>query len=265
MFVAMNRLFMLVDSTCGVASDLTASEYSMLANVSEHDSGLPIREIQPPYEYAKNPFFDMELLEQKELVERIRDVSDRRGYALALSEKGKERLSLAEEMVGISMIEVFPLLDEDSFEHLVELLHTLSSRCDSGRSVKSLFPGIPLRMLIDYRMLSERECSHYGMSIAQVVVLCTLERFQGICSVGQLANVLAMPEEAVERFLDSLEKRDLVHVDRLCCINERGKRRVEAIVGQVGAVTKHAIEEHGFAEANDLLLGLAEYCMYLFA
>ena len=263
MIVFMQRLYQLIERVTLAVGDMSFAEYGLAVNAAEMDHGLPLRAVQPRFSQFSNMLHYIELLEQKELVQRVRSHTDRRGYAVVTSDKGRARIGLADKTVALLFINEERRLTEELFEELVMRMRSFSVAADPTRRIFTLMPGTVLEYVGVYHLLLAEESSHMGLSSLQMSILCCLASESDPVTTDVVALRLGLPLDVAEMCLVDLAERRLLREESGWWeLRDEGSRRVATFLarfvarfdGEVGMLDDELIV---------LLESLVEFFAYL--
>lgn len=259
----MQKLYVAMDAVCQSTGDISLGEYALLASVAEVDSGFPLKEIRVDFERFDNPNYYVELLENKELITRIRNRADLRGYALKVSPKGRARISLLDESIASALISAHETWTEDEFELFISKAHALAHITYPTRRTSTIFPAVFISLVHKYHQLILRIAAYYGMTSLQIALLSTAkEESLSIALSSDLHTPLAA-DSIVEIQLHDLMSKDIILQDEIIELTEKGQKRLDEFAKHL---SHHAnnLFAHFPLESESALEELGEYCIYLF-
>jgi len=127
-------------------SGLTAEQYSVLLAIEYLDDPVRATDIGRWMERKVNSIsMIVDRMVRAGLVERIRDLPDRRAVRVIFTSKGKRAFELAAPEVWKLIDEIFSPLPHEEKRTLIRLLDTLR-----GRALKHLNPGTDVRAIATY-------------------------------------------------------------------------------------------------------------------
>ncbi len=263
MVIAAHAMHAAANAACMCAGDMGLAEYALLASALERRAGLPLKPLRPFSGEGGDLPHGVRLLQENELVERVRDQADRRGFALRATLKGRRRAEQVDEAIAAALIDASCRLTEDALGHLVVRLREFSEARCPDQSMSALFPGDVLHALCAYRRAVERESAFSGMSSLQTAALLMLDESGEALPCDRLARRLGAIDGVMALQLRRLEERRMIQGDGLFELTEEGRGRVDDFSQRLGLRLEDAIVGVS-PEEKDMLEGLCERCIYLF-
>lgn len=261
--VALRNVQAIMDVACTGVGDMSLVEYTYLVSASEFDAGLSLKRMQVDFGGFQNQEHYINLLEEKELAQRVRNCSDRRGFALKTTAKGRFRISLVDKAIAAALIASSKQLSEQSFDHLVAQLSLFSAAHEPQRRVLTFFPGVVLLLVCKYHQLVVQESAFLGMTSFQTSTLCVLDYSDGALSSAQLARRLGVQEDIMDLQLNYLEESHSVRGENAFELTEEGRERTDRVARRLSARLDAFLDELSEADLA-LLESLSAYCAYLF-
>lgn len=262
--VAMRKAHAAMGAACNNVGDASLAEHAFLVASSEFEAGASLKRMREsllPHEDCDRL---VRLLESKEFAVRVRDRSDRRGFALKATSKGRTRIELVDEAMGVALVSASDRLSEQTFEHLVMQMRACSDACEPDRRVATLFPGIVLLMLCGYHEAVANESAYLGMTALQMASLCALVASDA-AQPEALARKVGVSDEIMELQLARLESSQVVvRDDETLELADEGRQRVGRFLDKIAVRSRRCLSEHTEGNAS-LLQELGAYCIYLFS
>jgi DNA-binding MarR family transcriptional regulator len=105
--------------------NVTVDQWVLMKHLSEHE-GMNQRELSEVL-FKDTPTLTriIDLLVQKEYVQRLSDPEDRRCFKVSLTDMGKAKVEEYQDQVGDIRMQAWEGLDEDDFEQFKKVLNTI--------------------------------------------------------------------------------------------------------------------------------------------
>ena len=268
LLVVLQKIYSVLNFTSNSVGDLLLTDYAYLLTISEYEGGISHKRLERDFVFRKNTSAVVSALEDRELIERIRDKHDRRAYASLITAKGRARIELLDEALAISLIETSGRLTEETFNRLVEKLGAVSLP-EEGRKVETLLPASALVALCNYHDAAMRVGGAIGLTTASAAILVMLELSDGPLSTEAIAHKASFPVSSAMLLLEVLSDREWITRDEyadLYELHETGNLKVERFVKRFESLTRGIIlrNDDDDADGAQNAEGLQEYAIYLF-
>lgn len=262
--IMMQKLSATIEAACGFSGDLSLGEYALLVIISESSEGVPLKEIESGFKRMVDPQPLVELLILKELIQRIRSTTDRRGFALKVTSKGRARISLVDESIAAAVISANKEWSESEFEYLVMKIHKFSNAMDAQKKVSTLFSGVFLLLVFRYHQMIAKAAAHFAMTSLQAALLYVYGEGGETLIPSALASQTNMPLTLVEQQTDDLVKKGFLCTLQPYELTEKGQRRVDDLT-RVFLSQEDSVMEGYSDEGISVSEELGEYCLFLYA
>ncbi|MCR5583158.1 MAG: hypothetical protein K6F70_06090 [Eggerthellaceae bacterium] len=256
------RMSATTDLACLQVTALSLGEYAMLLRIAEAGEGLLLHELEHEFGFVKTPQYLISILEEKELVRRVRSRSDKRAFACEVSSKGRARIALVDEAIAVSLVGSNPDLCEEDLGALIDQFQAIA-RFDAGRHPTTMFPSVALVALFKYRQLFERACSVAGILPLQMALLCILSSRDIAYDLSSLSTKTALFDFAIEFQLKAMMRKGLVLYEEGYLATGRGVERMNDLVTQFSVELGRDFAQRD-SDVQDAYRNLAGYMLYLF-
>lgn len=269
-FVVFQRLYSVLNSSANSMGDLGLFAYACLVDIAEFTEGISRTQIEGDFSNCKEPMTCVSELEDKELVERVRNSRDRRAFAIRVTAKGHARIALLDEALSIALIDASGKLTEETFNHLEDLLAILSRDGREQRKVNTLLSGRLLAAICNYHAITVRESSLLGMPSVQMAVLIMLQEPDVVLTAERMAHRLSLSPSAMMLQLENLCDRGAVKAENLngpYTLLEDGYRKIEWFSKHFDSLTRRFFSKTEDVDTtrSDAWEELLEFVVYLFS
>lgn len=261
---ALHKLFVDIDSLCSYAGDIHLAEYALLSMAVEKEQGLSFKRITSLLDSAARYSDSTEVLEAKELVSRIRDTEDRRGFALSVTQKGKIRAALLDNALALSLAAANDRMSEETLEYLVTKMHAFANAIEPSFVSNRLFPSSALDLIHSYVHIATKGSSVFGLTAMQIAMLCDLESLHECATFAATDNQPTYFEAVARYELEDLEEKDFLHTLGTIHLHERGLQRCKEFSRKVDPWITLLLEQYPDS-ARAPLEELGECILFLFA
>lgn len=260
---ALQKMFATVDAACTLAGDVSLGAYALLVTLAESEGGIPLKSIESDFKASEDPLPYVESLISKELAERIRSATDRRGFALKITPKGRARIALVDESIAAGLIAANREWSEAEFEYLIMKIHKLSTAVEAQCKVTTLFSGAFLLRMFWYHHLVVEVAAYFAMSSLQLALLYAFADAEEASISPALARQMNTPLNLLELQVDDLVKKGLICDTHSCELTEKGRQRS---VDATNMISTHLnqLAEGGSEESLTASEALGEYSLFLY-
>ncbi len=261
--VAMHRFYMQLVQTCERLADLSLPEYTILTCIAEKDGGFSLKKFRTLFELDTDPMSFIDMLEEKELIARVRDKNDRRAFVLVCTEKGEERLRIADKGVASEIITLNPRIAERSFLRFANLMHSMCRSIGFPTSSDYIFTGPALSFIDAYHRAAMRESSYFGLTSLQMGILSSFDG-NGEYHRGVEDPRLLSTADSIHGQLRYLESNGYVLTGKILEITQKGVERQKAFADRLENDLRDILSVLPGASFI-LFVEFCDLCVYLFS
>lgn len=267
--VTLHCLYALLDETCRSSCDVDLECCAALCAIAARPQGFDIREARASYSLSSESGTFELLLKERELIEVVRSTRDRRALAFRITPKGRDRVALAQRMLGACLVQEHPGLTEQSFDQLVKLSYDYAVTVGFPAQSEGLFPAPVLRDLAAYQRRVELVAARFGMTSSQTALLldcCSNADLRRSSTAGRTRHegALGLPPWMLEAERDRLCERGFLSI-------AGAEECTEAAIQRISEFTQRLIVAiMPWWQANNprsqaAVVKLLQYVLYLFS
>ncbi len=264
--MAMHKAHALLSEVCYRVGDLNFDEYTFLLGASRNEQGTSSKKLADDFSfYLGDSTFLSKSVAQKELADFVRNLSDRRGYAVRITRKGITRLALVDEAMVLSLMNAGETITQSSIEYLIDYCRYTVFPSDQASYVETIIPYEFVLIVCRYRAALIRSCACVGLSSLHAVILLLIDASSKAASVVELSHWLRIPEVLLFSQLEFLEERRLLEETGAGTfeLGEEGITRIDSFVKKSNDYILEFMKAYTEGERSRLE-ELCRYCDYLF-
>ncbi len=259
------NLYHLANATCNTFLDMSVAEYAILLSVCERAEGLPVKELRRDTSGRFSTEHYEEQLLLKELVERVRDVTDKRALAFRATAKGASITTKGDELLAEAFLTRYPGVTEAAFIRFADLMAQFSAEAKQEAQSKGVFPAEAVKALGAYRRIVMQVASKVTMSFAQVALLALCSDASEPLNLSAAAEVLQVAEGQLRRVADALGNRHYMQVssvENTVMLTDSGRGLLARLQDDISDQITNA-KDYRMMLAKDSLTELEQYLGYL--